>query len=175
VIRSVILILLVLFSRVGRSDSLEIMGGSLTDHYQSNPAYVGKIVNSDSLIYNALLGLRYNFEKHESKWNISCEVFGGFNSVQEGMVGFAGAFDYKLMDFLYIGPVLGGYTQSHSAYLSKGLVPFNIGQIGDYDIVPLIGLEINFKMDLNPTFYIKLNNVITPVLTNTSLSLGINL
>ena len=169
-----LIIIFALFSSLGYSDSLEIMGGSLTNHYQSNSGYIGKIGNSDSLIYNALLGLRYNFED-DGKWCISGEVFGGFNSVQEGMAGFAGAIDYKLMNFLYIGPVLGSYTQSHSAFLNKGLIPFNIAQVGDYDLVPLIGVEVNFKMDLDTTFYIKLNNLVTPFLTNTSLSLGINL
>jgi len=159
-----------------QADSLELMGGSLTEHYQSNPEYVGKIGTGNGLIYNALVGVRYNFDNYRTKWYTSTEIFGGLNSVHEGMVGAAGVLGYSVInEFLYTGAVIGMYTQNHSAFLNRGLVPFNLTQIGDYDLVPVVGIEINFKLNLTDALYLKLNNLITPILTNTSLSLGVKL
>lgn len=179
--KKLILILIVVFlCSFSKADttSYEVVGGSITEHLVLGPndpqaAFQTKIGDGGKLIYNPLYGIR-TVTENDSRY-YSFAGFAGDNSIGEPMYGGMASAGIKVLDqHLYLGGVFGTYGQSDSSYLQSGDIPFKWGMIGDTDIVPIVGIEANVKINLSDSTYLKLNNLVTPILTNTSLSFGIH-
>lgn len=75
---------------------------------------------------------------------------------------------------LQVGLAMGGYEQQARPYSDLGINTFRLVAVDGVDFVPILGLALNYKVELKDGVYIKLNNLIEPILTNTTLSLGYN-
>ena len=99
-------------------------------------------------------------------------MFSGSNSVGTNMSGLV----YSTGEFIdsnwYIGFVVGGYTQSRSEFRHRGIETMGVGITHDQEIQPIVGAEVGYKYDINSKWFIRQNNVITPFITNHSLSIG---
>lgn len=101
----------------------------------------------------------------------SLAVFTGNDSVG-GQIGGVKASKGVKLGNVYLGFVVGAYEQDDNKFDKVGLIPFQIAKAGSTGIVPIIGGEVNYKIGLYRDMFMKINNIITPVLTNTTLSLG---
>lgn len=160
-------------SKSDYSVSLEGLAGGITYHLVDTDAasahYIYKLNANGRLIYNSLWG--YGVLVEDNKNYFAIKTFLGDNSVGLPMMGSMLSYGWKWHG-LYYGPVLGVYFENDDAYRAMGVQPFRIAEDGSMGIVPIIGIELNYRIDLTDRVYLKLNNVITPYLTNTSLSLG---
>jgi hypothetical protein len=173
--RLIIMLLCFLPMQCLAGDKIEIMFGGITYHPMASPDitkyYQNKISPDGSLISNFMTGVQIVSETKNSYDSFA--FFVGQNSVAEPMGGFklsTGA----IMDDFYIGPFVGAYFQDNATYLKDGVHPFSIFKIYDNSVIPIVGMEVDYKIVLKRHKYIKLNNIISPGLTNSSLSYGMS-
>src|ERR1019366_4965849 len=95
----------------------------------------------------------------------------GSNSVGKQMAGFLYTEGIEISG-LQVGITYGGYEQESKYYDNLGLNSFRVVNISGIDLVPVLGLQVNYKIKLSDDYYLKLNNLIDPVLFNTTLSFG---
>lgn len=139
--------------------------GGLTYHLTNSDVgkkYSNKISSNGQLIYTGLLGI--GLVNDHSTYN----VFIGQNSIAENIYGITYSYTWNL-GILNYGPIVGFYQQNDDKFDDRGIKPFSIG----YGIVPIIGGYVGLKLLTLEDKYIKLNTVITPVLINETISLGI--
>lgn len=154
--------------------SNELVLGSLTYHLLDGPPASYKYQNPVSpdgrLIDNFLIGYSH-IEENKDREYFSYTIFTGENSLAKPIGGFkisSGKTDGRL----YIGIAVGAYFQNNRDFTDQGLgdvLPVDWHSTG---MVPILGLEINYILFHIGDTYIKLNNVITPVLTNNTFSIG---
>lgn len=173
--KTILLSLLIFLSSMAHAtDSFEVIGGSLTYHLESSDSgpmpYDHTLTPDHNLIDNPLFGLGYIHE-FSDHYYWSAKVFGGENSVGQPMAGTDGSFGVRYGGW-YIGGVLGGYIQNNKTFESAGVIPVSIAEFGDTGLVPIIGAEFNYRVDLGEKLYFKINSLLTPMLINESLSLG---
>ena len=171
------LLLILLLSSISYADntSVELIGGSITYHVMDDGAsshYVTKWSPDGRLIFNQLYGVKLLVKDNDSYSSMT--YFGGNNSIGSPIYGGIVSYGVILKDF-NVGLAIGGYMQDDNAFRSVGVEPYRLTEIGSSGLVPVVGVEINYKVDLSDTMYLKLNNLLSPVITNTSLSLGFNL
>jgi hypothetical protein len=155
------------------TDSVEIIGGSLTYHLLGNDfdSNSNKVSNDGRLIANPLFGLQYTTENNA--YYESMALFSGDNSVGTQILGVKAAKGIKIGN-LYLGLALGAYEQDDTEFNNRGIIPFEIGRLGTTGIVPVFGAEVNYKIVSYKDVFVKINNIISPVLTNTTLSVGVS-
>ena len=155
------------------SADVEVMGGGLTYHLM-NPSnvsnsYSNKVLNDGRLIANPMLGLTLvNDNGHTFS---SYTGFTGEDSVGSSMLGGLYETGYDVGP-IQLGIALGVYAQDDSEFVSKGVNPYQAVQIGNIGLVPIGGAAMNCKVPLTDSTYLKVNNLISPIITNTSLSYG---
>ncbi len=172
-----ILFLCLFFHGFCKTNSIkfEYSFGFATLHYY-NPggkflSYKGAVTEDGNLILNPIIGMKLSFEK--SLFNNGVSFFSGLNSVGGFMIGGFYEAGIKIFkDHLYINGISGFYIQSDSEYRNYGYVPFKLFLLGDTDIVPIIGINFSFKLDISKYLFIKLNSLVTPILINFSISFG---
>lgn len=172
-----IALLLLLSSMAHATDSLEVIGGSLTYHLESSDngpmPYDHTLTPDHELIDNPLFGLGYIHEA-PNHYYWSAKLFGGENSVGKAMTGIDGSYGYRLGNW-YFGGVAGGYIQNNKEFYNAGVISPSIAEWGDTGLVPIIGGEANYRINLSDRTYLKWNNLLTPMLYNMSLSFGVDL
>lgn len=154
------------------SASIETIGGGLTYHLIGTGAeqnYSHKLSPDGRLISNFVFGVGVITE-NDIMYD-SFKLFEGYNSVNQPMYGADYSAGFKL-NCWYLGLVGGGYLQNDRTMRKAGVSPFHLIEIGDMGVMPIVGIEANYKISLSDSTYIKINNLVTPLLTNTSLSLG---
>lgn len=162
--------LIILTGLTAKADlNFEMIGGGLTNHLwndgETSRLMSNKLFNDGRWVYTPLFGLGLELVKDETFTSI--KSFEGLNSVGSQIWGLTVSRGHQFK-YVELGGILGAYVQNDNDFYNRGLVPFSIGN----GLVPIVGAEINFKVDLNKDYYIKLNNVITPVITNHTLTLG---
>ncbi len=153
---------------------VEVLGGGLTYHLIDNGAaqsFSHKLSNDGRLIANPSYGL--TIYGHQDIFFKAVTVFAGENSVGSGMAG-AMYSEGVEVGHAEVGLALGGYAQDSKSFTDLGIHSFRLTSIKGLDLVPLVGVVLNYRVPLSDKVYIKLNNLISPVITNTSLSLGYN-
>ncbi len=153
--------------------SFELIGGGLTYHMagDASPYYTDKVSSDGRLIDNFIYGAGVNYIDSTGLY-ISIRYFKGNNSVHLPINGgtFSAGAAYKYLD---VGWIIGGYVQNEYDFIATGIIPFSLNH-GSNSVVPIIGVEISPKLPLGNSFYLKLNNILTPLLTNHTISLGLN-
>lgn len=162
--------LVLLLPVVLKADSFELMAGSLTYHtlvdHSVTDYFPHKISNDGNLIYNQLYGIGYI--NNQDLVYQSFRVFAGNNSIEEPMVGGAYSFGFSLKNWDN-GLVIGGYFQDGASFSKKINYLWALS-----DFIPLVGFEFNYKIMLSDKIFIKINNYLSPIITNHSLSIGQN-
>ncbi len=154
--------------------SIEFVGGSLTYHVVSGDAlmYSHKVSADGRLIDNPLYGIGASYYFAENSIYITGRFFKGNNSINQPING--GTFSVgKGFKYLDVGFIIGGYVQNDYDFIKSNVMPFSITP-GSNAVVPLIGIELNPKIPLGESFYIKIINILTPLVTNHTLAFGIN-
>jgi hypothetical protein len=155
--------------------SIEFLAGGLTYHVidSGSSSYNANKVSSDGrLISNPEFGIVLT--QQFSYLYQSGAVFGGQNPVGQPMGGALYQFGYAI-DNLQIGAAAGAYLQDDNAFRNAGVEPFRMFEVGSIGVVPVLGLALNYNIPLSEKTYLKINNVITPIITNSSLSFGVKL
>ncbi len=154
-------------------DTDELILGSLTYHLigGGSEEFSNKLSQDGRLIDNFLIGYQFT-ETHLNLYD-SLAIFGGDNSVGKPIGGFK--FSTGVTDKTwYLGPVIGGYVQNNIYFERVGLQPLDFGPANGVALVPIIGVELNYRINLNKKYFIKFNNILTPALTNLTLSAGVS-
>ena len=164
---------MLLLSLQSSADSMEIIGGSLTYHIIGDnfENFSNKLSSNGRLIDNPLYGIQYTIEN--GAYYESLALFSGDNSVGTQILGVKAAKGIKIGN-IYFGLAFGAYEQDNTEFSNRGIVPFQVGKIGTTGIVPIFGGEVNYKIELGKDIFVKINNVISPILINTTLSLGMS-
>lgn len=156
-------------------DQLELVGPGLTWHVIDNgaaPYFDHKISSDGRLIYTPMIGLK---KIHVDQYGMyhSLTVFRASNSIGSPIWGGIGSTGAAFFRMLYAGFAFGGYIQNNNDFKAMGLVPFSLND-GANAFVPILGLEINGKFLVSDNVYIGFNNLISPIITNHTLSVGVN-
>lgn len=154
------------------SENIEVLGGGLTYHvldFGTSYAYSNKLSQDGRLIYNATEGIGYISES--GVFYQGYYLFVGNNSIAAPIYG--GLWKNGLVfDRLYIGYTIGAYIQDNNAFKDIYITPFQLTEVGTTGIVPLIGVNIDYKLPLCGKSYLKLNNFLSPVIIIETISLG---
>lgn len=167
--------LLIFFSINCFANTFEVIGGGLTYHITADNSvskqFSNQISTDGKLIDNPIVGISYTDENKDEF--MSYILFTGQNSFNEGMTGILFENGYVYNRWQY-GIGAGVYAENSIDWNEYHAIPFYLCKIGNAGIVPVFGGVLNYKIPLNKTTYFKINNIISPILTNSSLSFGWN-
>lgn len=147
------------------ADTREIVMTSVSYHPMINDAVAAKLDGSlaPGLIFNPMIGIVET--KTDFLFYTSYKGFFGRNCVSQPMVGGMVSAGADLGGF-QLGLVGGAYYQDSSKFTERG-ISILVG-----DIMPILGMEMNYRVYLDDQAFLKLTNTISPVLTNHALSIG---
>lgn len=157
---------LLLFS-IAASSSTEIIVGGPTYHLigmGSENALHPKWDPAGRLIGTPLLGI--GFLTEDATNYAANKFFIGDNCVGQPIQGFDIAVGKKVAQW-YLGMVMGLYVQNNQTFLDAGANTYLMGQIGDYGLVPIAGVEANYRIELGHDKYLKFNTFISPIINET--------
>jgi len=165
-----LILLISLFSSIGLANSIEFITGGLTYHVFGDRtltnSFPNRLTNDGKLIYNQLYGI--NYINTDGFYYNSYKFFLGRNSIGEPMGGIAFAEGFTIGN-LDTGLLMGVYKQDGDMFYKK-----TGGIWTSIDYMPLAGLEFNYKIMLTKTKFIKINNYLSPIITNHTISIGEN-
>jgi len=168
-------ILVLLFISTSAFAETEIGVGGLSYHLAGSPELFSRFSNktnsSGSLIRNDMLTFKNTHRK--GGYYESTAVFIGENSVGSLMSGLIFADGTYLTKNIQMGLVYGAYLQDNREFTKREIN--NQCAIGNakVSLVPIIGLELNLRFPINKRTFIKLNNIVTPTVTNHTLSINV--
>lgn len=155
--------------------SLELVLGGVTFHVMGDDdvssLYSNKLSNNGRLIATPTLGVRYT--RSPDVTYESAAIFIGTNSVGERIYGATASYGLKLEN-LELGLIGGGYIQNNNDFYAKGIIPYSLTD-GTNALVPIFGIELNYRIRLGESTFLGINNILSPVITNHNLSLGFDL
>ncbi len=172
-------------SLLNQGVSLEVEGGGLNYQLENNgtSSYNTHKWSPDGrLNYSGLLGVRLVMEDH--LFYNSLMLYGGNNGIGQPVGGLVQSSGFKIerMGYigngnhpgtLYVGWAIGGYLQNDNSYkATTGQYPNELTAFGSEGLVPILGLELDYKVPISDSVYIKLDDIIQPSNINTALSLG---
>lgn len=154
--------------------SVQLLGPiALTQHVlnDNNAAhrYTNRVSKDGSLIANPEIGVIITDTSKD--YYESYGIFGGQNSVG-GLMG-GGLFEFgTVYGHWQIGGALGSYLQDDCEFNRRIISPFELGRSHNIGLAPVIGVAVNYKIQLSKKTYLQLNNILSPIITNTVLSVG---
>jgi len=162
-------------AQVHAEDTIEIFGGpSLTFHVidpnivvDSN--FSNKVSSDGRLIANPLFGITYGH--NDGRLFSSITGFLGEDSLGDLMEGAIYERGYQFK-WLQLGLAGGGYIQNDVPYHNDNIAPFRLLEVDGLGLVPVVGAAVNLHFHINDRTYVFVNNVLTPVITNTTVGLG---
>lgn len=168
-------LILVSQSHCAKASTLEVIEGGVTYHVVNNQEVSQKFsrpLSSDGrLIATPLFGMRYTFDEDIGYQAVS--GFVGSNSINSPITGITYSVGIGF-EYLNLGLINGFYMQNDHDFEAKGIQPYSLNG-GSNAIVPIIGLECNFKIPLKKDLFFGFNNILTPVITTHNISLGFKL
>lgn len=171
-----LLLLLLLCGPVFAKTEKEIGFGSFSYHLLGDSVSFSQLENKVSsdgrLISNGMVSFKSTSVQHREY--TSDAIFAGQNSVAKPMAGYMAARGAYASENLQLGFVYGFYIQDNREFLNRNIVnPFSLFQSSKINIVPVVGAEINYKINITQKHFIKINNIITPAVTNHTVSFGV--
>lgn len=167
-----ILILSIVFStQVLGKRSLQIGFGSITPHITTTKKNYCNQWNNSGVIVNKTYYLSYYVD------NIGFTYLTGDDSICSKIEGLFFHYFFSQQDWVEYGITLGGYSYNQTNwdnYAEKtpsGIdapSPVSIDYFGR-EVVPVVALSVNFVLVKRGSFELKLNNLLTPIITNHSL------
>lgn len=156
------------------ADSSELVLGGITYHNMQygdvSERYSNKISHDGRLILTPTLGYGKTQDLPDTEYT-SETVFLAANSVGGPSPG--GLVQWGLRSHnLQAGLALGAYAQDDTEFRKRGIAPFTCVEVGSVGLVPLGGIALNYQVELAKRFFLKINNIFSPVITNHSLSIG---
>jgi hypothetical protein len=158
------------------NETLELVGGGITVHIEDSGGvgqyFSNKITPDGRVIANPVVGLRYtDYSDILLYW--SGAGFYGVNSIAKPITGglVSGGLGFE---YVNVGLVAGGYVQNNNDFYNIGIQPYSLTD-GSNAFVLMAGVEVNFKIPLSDDIFLGINNLLTPVVTNHTLSLGVHL
>jgi hypothetical protein len=148
-------------------DAYEIIGGGLVTHPFSE--YDLFPDNSPSgFMYRSLYGVGFTTYETPRNYN-TISVFGGKNSIQEPIYGALYGVGNMYGPNFGAGFVYGGYFQDENQFKKYNLTYFTLVP----GFAPILGIELIPRLKLGKNIWLKMNNILTPLMTSHSLSLEI--
>lgn len=170
----VLALLLGCTAALAENREIEVIGGGLTYHLLDNSKphlYSHQVSGDGRLISNPLYGVGYSVSYPKSQAYDFFALFGGENSIGRqvwgGMIGHGTEWKY-----VRLGWVLGAYIQNDNDFQGTDVVPDSMNR-GANAIVPVVGLHLALRLPLGDRYELKMNNIVSPLLTNSTLSLGV--
>lgn len=168
-------LLMALFAAQSRADnSVELIGPGLSWHVMNSNAgslNSNKVSNDGRLLYTPEFGVRKTYIEPTGLYK-SVALFTAQNSIGSPVYGGMLGTGLEFKKMFSAGLILGGYVQNNEDFRYKGITPFSVTG-GENAFVPLAGFEFNFKLYLSKNVFLGQNNIITPIISNHNLSLGI--
>jgi hypothetical protein len=161
----------------GWHTSIEALYGAITYHFIDDggaAVYKQKLDRNGRLIFNQTEGGRLLRENKDHYYGIT--GFAGKNSVGLSMRGGLVSYGAKtLYEHLYVGWAIGGYTQNDRDFQTAGATPFHLFTLAHGNgFVPLIGIEWGLRLNFSNSVYLKIYNLITPVVTTAAICFGVS-
>lgn len=145
----------------------QVLAGGLTYHVINADSishmYKGCIVKPCALIYTPLVG--YRFEQSDDASYVAHTPFAGGNSIHQPIVGYLMSFG-GILDNHKLGLAQGLYLQDDAKFRQKGIVPFSIHGNGSLGVVPILGLEHQYRLHKN----LFTNAVLSPIIVNVGIA-----
>lgn len=155
------MILLMMCAMAYAKYSVEFVEGGLTYHMSSaNPEYSPKLTKDGALIYSQLQGIKLTQNKY------CVTLFTGRNSVDRPIQGMLLSYEWQYKHY-YVGPVAGAYIQDNQYFYDQDIEPLTSN-----GFIPILGAVVSYRVDLNKNWFFKLNNIISPVILNSTVSIG---
>jgi hypothetical protein len=114
--------------------------------------------------------LGYKITARDNSDYKSIGIFIGRDSINSPIIGAIASSGKIYHDFIYLGFAIGGYKYKLDNWRERYIMPADPMRI---EHVILMGTELNFKFDFDQ-YYFTLNNILTPILTNHTVSIGVN-
>lgn len=170
-------IIALLLGSAAYADSFEIIGGGATYHLlganrSAAEQFDNKWSDDGRLIGTPLLGarvLRENGTEFKAR-----TVFAGHNSVGAPIVGYTYT-EGEIVGNWYIGMLVGAYIQDSAPFNDRGIGVWGVYLNNRMMLMPMVGIELDYKIRLDDNVYIKLDNVVSPAMINNLVSFGWNL
>lgn len=147
----------------------DLVVGGLTYHLFTSrdigSRFSNQISPDGALIATPTLG--YSWSTLDGSSFATRTVFVALNSVGEAAAGGVFSTGEEVGD-LQLGLAFGGYLQDDREFRRRGIAPFVIAESHNVGLVPVAGIVLNYR--LSPR--LQLNNLLTPVMTNHSLSIS---
>ncbi len=152
----------------------EFLVGGITTHPFMDKTTCNELtlvlVKKHCVIANATLGVGIN------RGNVNHYIFIGSDSFAQTMIGYKHTYYFSpFFDNVRLGASLGAYVTPSTEYDSRKVtngLGFRIGL--DAMILPIVGLDVDVTLYENKFYKVRLNNFISPIITNHSLSFQAN-
>lgn len=165
--------LLVLLPSMALADGIEMHYSFLTTHIIGSSERVARLyknkVNNSGVITNKALG--YSLTLNSNRYGI----FIGENSVGLPIYGFKYSRVFHLSSHVELNFTAGAYHQNGEDFpeATKTCGANGCTSLAPVpSIVPIIGVDLNFYLYRGSYFFVKQNNLLTPIITNHGISVG---
>lgn len=146
----------------------------LTMHF-SNPEdicskYENQVSKNGCNINNPLYGISFRETTNGAYRQNS--FFFGQDSIGSNIVGYMNTMGMASEWGLELGLTLGFYFMSNQPWEAKGIAPPALQLSENYSVIPVAGIQVDLRIPLGNSLFIKLNNLIAPTISNHNASIG---
>jgi hypothetical protein len=158
----------------GVKDEIAFHVNILTMHF-SNPEdicskYENKVSKNGCNINNPLYGISFR-ETINGAYRQNSFFFGQ-DSIGSNIVGYMNTMGMASDWGLELGLTFGFYFMSKKPWEAKGIQTPSLSVGSDYSLIPVAGIQGDFRIPVGNSLFIKLNNLITPTISNHNVSIG---
>lgn len=153
--------------------TIQLGAGGLTPHITNAKKPYCNQWNDTGIIFNRTYYARLGVNNH------SFTVMAGEDSICSEIYGAFYGYQFYRTKYLDIGVIAGGYSFVQENWdESNANTPANFDTVDlvsvdvfGLEFVPILGIELGIHLMRNKTWSLKINNVLTPVITNHSIAL----
>ncbi len=147
--------------------------GGVTPHITNSKKYYCNQWNDTGIIFNRIYYARLGINDH------SVTVMQGEDSICSSITGFFYGYTFARYEYHEFGLVAGGYSFKQENWDANAVntppgfdrVDLVSVDILGLEFVPILGIEWSVHLIRGKSWSLKLNNILTPIITNHSLAL----